>query len=157
MICCGAVSDEPLELLDELPMSEESDLPFDEKELALATFLQLAPRQRSCVILKDVLGYSLAEISELLNATVPEIKALLHRGRTRLRELAETVEISPAQLDAHEQALLTQYVARFNARDFDGLRLMLADEARLELYDRANLHGAAAIREQLLSPLSGSG
>ncbi len=140
-------SNEPLELLDELPMSDENDLPFDEKELALATFLQLAPRQRSCVILKDVLGYSLAEISELLNATVPEIKALLHRGRTRLRELADTVEASPAQLDTNEQALLAEYVERFNSRDFDSLRLLLADEARLELYNRATLRGAAAIRE----------
>ena len=140
-------SNEPLELLDEVPMSEESNLPLDEKELALATFLQLAPRQRSCVILKDVLGYSLAEISELLNATVPEIKSMLHRGRTRLHELADTVEVSPAQLDAHEQTLLAQYVDHFNARDFDGLRMMLADEARLELYNRAKLRGAAEIHE----------
>src|SRR5262245_19860980 len=88
---------EPLELLDEYPMTEEPDLPLEEKELAtiaLSVFLKLAPRQRSCVILKDVLGYSLAEISELLNATVPEIKATLHRGRTRLRELAMSVEVN---------------------------------------------------------------
>src|SRR5713226_2744600 len=83
--------DQPLELLDEYPMEAPPDQPLEEKDLAvlaLSVFLQLVPRQRSCVILKDVLGYSLAEISELLNATVPEIKAALHRGRTRLRELA---------------------------------------------------------------------
>ena len=83
--------EEPLELLDEYPSAAQPDQPLEAKELAamaLSVFLKLSPRQRSCVILKDVMDYSLAEISELLNATVPEIKAALHRGRTRLRELA---------------------------------------------------------------------
>jgi RNA polymerase sigma-70 factor (ECF subfamily) len=44
-------------------------------------FLKLAPRQRSCIILKDVLDDSLAEISERLDTTVPEVKAVLQRGR----------------------------------------------------------------------------
>src|SRR3954467_1747003 len=41
-------SNEPMELLDEVAMTEEPDLPLDEKELALSMFLKLAPRQRSC-------------------------------------------------------------------------------------------------------------
>ncbi len=138
-------SDQPLELLDEYPMTEDNDPPLDEKELALALFLKLAPRQRSCVILKDVLGYSLAEISELLDATVPEIKATLHRGRTRLHELAANAETSAPRLDSHEQELLTRYVDRFNARDFDALSAMLTDEVRLDLYNRVKLHGAAEV------------
>ena len=83
---------QPLEQLDDYPLAVEPDRPLEEQELAavaLAVFLKLTPKQRSCVLLKDVLGYSLAEISELLDATVPEIKAALHRGRTWLRELAE--------------------------------------------------------------------
>lgn len=142
-------SDEPLEMLDEYAMTEEPDMPLEAKELAtlaLAMFLQLAPRQRSCVILKDVMGYSLAEISEYLDATVLEIKATLHRGRTRLRELAAHAETSAPKLDAHERELLTRYVERFNARDFDTLRTMLTDEVRLELYGRTRLQGADAIR-----------
>jgi RNA polymerase sigma-70 factor (ECF subfamily) len=141
-------SHEPMELLDEYPMTEEPDQPLEAKELAalaLSMFLKLAPRQRSCVILKDVLGYSLAEISELLDATVPEIKATLHRGRTRLRELSENVETAAPRLDAHEQELLARYVDRFNARDFDSLRTMLADEVRLDLVGRTQLKGATQI------------
>src|SRR5262245_49364497 len=125
--------DEPMELLDEYPAAEP-DVPLEEKELAavaLSFFLKLAPRQRSCVILKDVMGYSLAEISEFLNATVPEIKAALHRGRTRLRDLARNVETSTLALDAHERDLLARYVDRFNARDFEAVRAMLADEVQL--------------------------
>jgi len=142
--------DSPLELLDEYPMSEETNQPLEEKELAtlaLSMFLKLAPRQRSCVILKDVMDYSLAEISELLNATIPEIKATLHRGRTKLRELAATSEVSTPHLDVHEQELLAHYVDRFNARDFDALRTMLTDEVRLDLVNRTQLQGAAAIAD----------
>lgn len=138
---------EPLELLDEYPMTDEPDQPLEDKEiaaLALSVFLKLAPRQRSCVILKDVMGYSLAEISELLDATVPEIKATLHRGRTRLRELANDADDAPS-LDAHERELLSQYVERFNARDFESLRMMLADEVHLDLVGRTKLKGAAEI------------
>src|SRR5690348_7145740 len=108
-----------IELLDEHAFTAEPDQPLEEKELAalaLTVFLKLAPRQRSCVILKDVLGYSLVEISELLNATVPEIKAALHRGRTRLRELAKSVEAGAPDLDQREQEMLTRYIERFNAR-----------------------------------------
>ncbi len=140
--------DEPLELLDEYPMTEATDSPLEEKEVAavaLSMFLKLAPRQRSCVIFKDVMGYSLAEISELLNATVPEIKATLHRGRTKLRELAANPEVSAPHLDAHEQELLARYVERFNARDFESLRQMLTDEVHLDLVGRTQLHGAANI------------
>jgi RNA polymerase sigma-70 factor (ECF subfamily) len=141
-------SDEPMELLDEYPMIEPPDQPLEAKELsalALSVFLKLAPRQRSCVIFKDVLGYSLAEISELLNATVPEIKAALHRGRTRLRELAQETETTPSHLEAQERERLTRYVDYFNARDFDGLRAMLTDEVQLDLVGRIKLKGADEI------------
>ena len=104
-------------------------------------------RQRSAVILKDVLGYSLAEISEILNATVPEIKAVLHRGRTRLRELAESAESEiKSVLSEEKRELLERYVELFNRRDFDGVRDLLADEVRLDLVGRLKQTGAAEIR-----------
>lgn len=145
---------EPLELLDEQPMTEEPDLTLEEKELtgvALSVFLQLSPRQRSCVILKDVLGYSLVEISEALDASVPEIKATLHRGRTRLRELAQHVEDSTPILDEQQVELLARYVDRFNARDFDAVRIMLADEVQLNVLGRARMRGRGEVGTTYLS------
>lgn len=136
------------EELDESLVAEKEESPLEQKELtalAMKVFLGLAPRQRSCVILKDVLGYSLAEISELLGATVPEIKALLHRGRTRLRELGKRAESSAPVLGERELELLTRYTDRFNARDFEAVRGMLAAEARLDLFNKTNLRGASEI------------
>ncbi len=138
-----------MEQLDErFPSQSEPEHPLEQKELtttALAVFLKLTPRQRSCVILKDVLGYSLAEISGFLDASVPEIKALLHRGRTRLRKFGKSDEMKKPALDEHEQLLLTSYVNRFNARDFEGVRRMLAEEVCLDLVNKTKLRGSAEV------------
>ena len=142
---------QPLEYLDEEALLAEPDPPLEEQErvaVALAVFLKLTPKQRSCVILKDVMGCSLAEISELLDATIPEIKAALHRGRGQLRELARSVDVAaPAPLDAREQELLGRYIARFNAHDFDAVRAMLAAEVRLDVVNRLQRRGLAAVGE----------
>ena len=146
---------EPVELLDEVASAHIPEQPLEARELtrmALGALIQLTPRQRSCVILKDVLDHSLAEISELLNATVPEIKAVLHRGRTRLRELA--AEMSPqldnpatghSALSVAQLALVGNYADLFNKRDFEGLRAMLIDEVRLNLVGRIKLSGREAV------------
>jgi RNA polymerase sigma-70 factor (ECF subfamily) len=145
------VSNQRMEHLDEHALPADPDPPLDERELvalALSVFLKLAPQQRSCVILKDVMGYSLADISELLDTTVPAIKAALHRGRARLRELAPTATAdAPTPRDPHERELLARYIDRFNARDFDAVRAMLADEVRLDLVNRTTRQGIAEVSE----------
>ncbi|MBB6410407.1 sigma-70 family RNA polymerase sigma factor [Mesorhizobium sangaii] len=108
----------------------------------LHTFMRLPVAQRSSVIMMDVLGYSLQEISAMLDTSIPAIKAALHRGRGRLRQLADEPEDRPSpRLSASERLLLDAYIDRFNARDFDAVRDMLADEVRLELVARARLNG----------------
>src|SRR5262245_4841639 len=70
---------------------------------SLATLMQLPIIQRSTVVLMDVLGYSLAETVEILGTTLPAVKAALHRGRARLKSLAQTPTTAPAPtLDARE-------------------------------------------------------
>ena len=138
------------EQLDDFPPIVEPDFPLEKKELAsiaLSVFLQLVPSQRSAVILKDVLDYTLIEISEILDKSVPEIKAVLHRGRDRLRELAEAADFDKKPvLSEEKRELLNRYVELFNIRDFDGVRDLLADEARLDLVGRLKQTGAAEIR-----------
>jgi len=90
----------------------------------------------------DVLGYSLQEIGGVMDSSIPAVKAALHRGRTRLRALAqEPDDHSLPVLAEPERSLLTAYVERFNARDFDTIRNMLADEVRLDLIARAQRNG----------------
>jgi RNA polymerase sigma-70 factor (ECF subfamily) len=111
-------------------------------QASLHTFMRLPVAQRSSVILMDVLGYSLEEIGTVIDATIPAVKAALHRGRARLRELAAEPEDRPVpRLAAPERARLAAYIDRFNARDFDAVRDMLAEDVRLELVARSRLNG----------------
>jgi len=114
--------------------------------VSLRTFMRLPVAQRSSVILMDVLGYSLDEVGGIMDASVPAVKAALHRGRARLRKLAQEPEDIPAPVLAeHERSLLAAYVERFNARDFDAIRDMLADEVRLELVSKIRMDGRSEV------------
>jgi RNA polymerase sigma-70 factor, ECF subfamily len=133
-------------LSDEDPdMHEDPSDAFVREEIvttSLRTFMRLPAAQRSTVILKDVLGYSLLEIGEIVDARLPAVKSALNRGRTRLRSLAEEPEdLPPPELSEAERSLLRGYIAHFNAREFGALRDMLADEVRLELVARKDLNG----------------
>jgi len=89
-----------------------------------------------------VLGYRLDEIGFIAGSSIPSIKAALHRGRGRLRELASAPDDRPwPALSAAESARLSEYAALFNARDFDAIRDMLADDVRLELVNRTRMKG----------------
>jgi RNA polymerase sigma-70 factor (ECF subfamily) len=113
---------------------------------SLRTFMRLPRVQRSSVILMDVLGYSLNEIGEIMESSLPAVKSALHRGRTRLHELAnEPEDVAPPALSPTERTLLAAYVDHFNARDYDAVRRMLADEVRLDLVNRLQLNGRTEV------------
>src|ERR1700726_2902474 len=79
---------------------------------SLRTFMRLPVAQRASVILMDVLGCSLTEICQVMDFSLPAVKAALHRGRTQLRELAEEPDDAPrAQLSDADRKRLGVYVA----------------------------------------------
>lgn len=128
----------------ELETIADPDSAIERRQAAAAslrTLMRLPVAQRSSVILMDVLGHSLEEISEVLESTVPAIKANLHRGRQRLSELAAQPDDQPPVLAATDRQRLAAYVERFNARDFDALRAQLADEVKVEVVNRTRLSG----------------
>ena len=113
---------------------------------SLRTFMRLPVAQRSSVILMDVLGCSLREVCEVMDFSLPAVKAALHRGRTQLRELAdEPDDLPPPKLSEAERDRLGDYVAHFNARDFDAIRSMIADDVRLDLVNKARMNGKAEV------------
>jgi RNA polymerase sigma-70 factor (ECF subfamily) len=140
---------------DAFRSAEEVDMMADEfddiarREIAatsLRTFMRLPVAQRSSVILMDVLGYSLAEVCEIMDYSLPAAKATLHRGRVRLRELAQEGDDAPRpKLTDADRARLSAYVTHFNARDFDAIRAMIADDIKLDLVSRTRLSGKAEV------------
>lgn len=112
---------------------------------ALGPYLALTPIQRSTVILRDVLGYSAAEVAELTGTSVAAVKSALHRGRrslalARAKPNPAKVTLASAQIEA-----LRRYAELFNAHDFDALRDMLSEEVQLELVSVDRLKGKTEV------------
>ncbi|PZR04782.1 MAG: hypothetical protein DI536_33615 [Archangium gephyra] len=124
---------------EELPEPEAfvDDLP--ELDVPLAAFVTLPTTQRSAVILKDVLGLSLEETAAPMNSSVPAVKSALTRGRANLERVGRA---DHGPLDPR----VRRYAELFNARDWDALRALLSEEARLELVSRSRREGRA-VRE----------
>jgi RNA polymerase sigma-70 factor (ECF subfamily) len=140
----GLHSDEDLEMIIDPTSSADDRLTV---ATSLQTFMRLPVAQRSTVILMDVLGYSLDEIGNMLDSSIPAVKAALHRGRARLREIAqEPVEMPLPVLADSERSLLAASVTRFNARDFDAIRTMLAEEVQLDLVSKLRRTGRNEVK-----------
>jgi RNA polymerase sigma-70 factor (ECF subfamily) len=97
--------------------------------------LRLPPKERACVLLKDVFDYSLEEIADLVGSTVGAVKAALNRGRAKLAARPERSASKPVK-DAAAARILHLYVERFNQHDWDGLKDLIAADARLQVADR---------------------
>ena len=120
-------------------IAPEDTMPIEPTSLGLSTavehlVLTLPPKERACVLLKDVFDYTLDEIAELVDSTVGGVKAALSRGRSKLAS-------SPAPLKSAQPRrpeltrVLHLYVERFNRRDWDGLRELITADARLKVAD----------------------
>jgi RNA polymerase sigma-70 factor, ECF subfamily len=113
---------------------------------SLRTFMRLPVAQRSSVILMDVLGCSLQEVCGIMDFSLPAVKAALHRGRTQLRAFSREPDDAPRPgLSPADRLRLNAYVGRFNDRDFDAIRAMIADDIRLELVNKTRLNGKAEV------------
>ena len=140
---------------DALRSGEEVDMIADQLDAVLSrqiasaslrTFMRLPLAQRSSVILMDVLGCSLQEVCEVMDLTLAAVKAALHRGRAQLRDFAnEPEEVPQPKLSDADRKRLSTYVTHFNARDFDAIRSMIADDVRLELVNKTRMSGKAEV------------
>jgi RNA polymerase sigma-70 factor (ECF subfamily) len=97
--------------------------------------MSLPPKERACVLLKDVFDYTLEEIAELVSTSVGAVKAALNRGRSKLAALPEPVK-TRADVSPELSRLLRLYVDGFNKRDWNGLRKLISADAQLRVADR---------------------
>ena len=97
--------------------------------------LTLPPKERACVLLKDVFDNSLQEIAELVDSTVGGVKAALNRARTKLAETSPPAKLA-GSLSLESKQIMQLYVDRFNRRDWDGVRELISADARLRVAER---------------------
>lgn len=116
-----------------------------ETAAALTVLLErLAPRERSCLLLMDVMGYSVHEIAGLTDTTDGAVKTAIHRARAKLTGLPPLSTITPSR---NPGPLLERYIERFNAQDWDGATALLADDARLVVVGINESRGRRAVRD----------
>lgn len=135
----GESLDAAMDIADESTLEPDQMLARDQAvRAAISCFLKLAPAQRGCVILKDVLEHSLDEIAAELGLSVAAVKTALHRGRAALQKLNAAAS-APTR---HEPSpALAHYASLFNGHDWAGVRSLLADDVRLDLVSQRKSAG----------------
>ncbi|HBM75701.1 MAG TPA: RNA polymerase subunit sigma-24 [Clostridiaceae bacterium] len=79
----------------EIPVADRDKLPdeaYESKELSEAIrlcLLQLEPKYRVMIVLKDIYGYKYEEISKILNINMGTVKSRINRARKLLKDELE--------------------------------------------------------------------
>jgi RNA polymerase sigma-70 factor, ECF subfamily len=102
--------------------------------LALITALQhLPPRQRTVLIMRDVLSWRAAEVAELLGVTTVAVNSMLQRARAQISELAPAEDEVTEPIRAEQRELLDRYVAAFQNYDTAALVTLFSADAVWEM------------------------
>jgi RNA polymerase sigma-70 factor, ECF subfamily len=108
--------------------AEDAVLARESVRLALGAALQhLPPKQRTVLILREVLRWRASEVADLLGTSVPAINSALQRARATL-EAADTSPTTARPADAASAELLSRYVDAFERCDVDALMSVLHEE-----------------------------
>ena len=143
-----------LEWSTELGPFPDDDVAADELvELALiAALMHLPPRQRAAFVLRDVSGWTPAEIADALDVAVPAANSLVQRARDTIRRHAPAnpEDWRRPELTAQDEEILRRYAA---ASDAEAFRMLLADDVRITMPPDAPVVGIDDVSEFLARPL----
>ena len=126
--------------LDGLPDSTPGpEARYDSREAIELAFVvvlqQLSPRERAAVVLKDVLGFRVAETAGLLDTTEASVNSALQRGRDKLERLNRDrpgADPPPPDSDA-ERELVGRFAHAFESGDVGSVVALLSEDARLTM------------------------
>lgn len=115
-------------------------------ELAFISALQrLPPRQAAVLVLRDALGYTLAEVAAMLEITSTAAKGALQRARATLARHRRTVH-EPPSASSQERDISQRFAEALTGNDIDGVVALLTDRAWLAMPPAPHeYHGTAAI------------
>lgn len=135
-----------LDVADSEPGPEARYHAREAVELAFVVALQhLPPRQTATLVLRDVLGFSAAEVAAMLDTSDTAVKGMLQRARATLGSPREPRPSSP-----DEEKVTRRFAESFTAGDVDGVVELLTDDAWLAMPPAPHEYvGPAAIAEFL--------
>ncbi|MGE0549160.1 MAG: RNA polymerase subunit sigma-70 [Kofleriaceae bacterium] len=121
-------------------------------QLAFIVALQHLPAtQRAALILRDVLGWSAAEVASLLDTTIAAVNSSLQRARATLEE-RRPAPVEPSVTDAIAQ----RYITAWEAGDLDAIVALLHDDVTITMPPLPSwFRGIATVKEFLAARLEG--
>ncbi len=135
------------------PSPEVESLARETVELAFVAALQyLSPIQRAALVLREVLGFSAAEVAAQLDTSTASVNSALQRARRAIETAAPSQQT--ALHDLGEEAtsvLVTRWMDAWHTADVDAIVALLAEDARYSMPPlRECYRGAREIRAFLL-------
>jgi RNA polymerase sigma-70 factor, ECF subfamily len=154
--------DEAVGLQDGLAAPEARYELRESVELAFVVALQQLPgTQRAVLILREVLGFSAAEVADALDTTVASVNSALQRARKaldeRVPERSQQATLRELGDDALRE-LVERYVAAWERNDVDTVVSMLAEDATFAMPPLASWFGPRDAIAAFLAgwPMSGA-
>jgi RNA polymerase sigma-70 factor (ECF subfamily) len=118
-------------IIDGTPNPESRYAAREAVQLAfIAAIQQLPPRQRAALLLCDVLGWTVSEVTTLLGGSTASINSVLQRARATIekghrgQEKSTIFQPNPAQ-----ERLLGRYMKAWEDLDLDGFVALLKEDA----------------------------
>jgi len=106
----------------------------DGVRLALVAAMQhLSARQRTVLILRDVLAWRAAEVAEVLGVSSTAVHSALQHARARLARAGAVEDEVGEPAEPGRRALLGRYVTAFENADVAGLVVLLREDVVLEM------------------------
>jgi RNA polymerase sigma-70 factor (ECF subfamily) len=110
------------------PGPEDRAVEAEAVSAALLVLLQsLAEHERVCYTLREVFGFSYAEVAQVVGGQEAAVRQAVHRARQRVQERRERFAVDPAQ----HAGTVQRFLAAAGEGDIDGLLELLAPGAVL--------------------------
>jgi RNA polymerase sigma factor (sigma-70 family) len=137
---------------EEVLTADTSSNQYEVHEAVETLVGNLPPRQVVAVLLVDVFDFTAREAGEMMGATEGAIKAVLHRGRTKLKSLHERGDYMSQNNASNNSQILNQplinaFTDAFNRRDPEALVALLAEDSHIDIVHVGQEYGRETSRK----------
>ncbi len=115
----------PSDPADDILNQEDISLAF------VAALQRLAPRQRACLLLHDVIGFNQAEVAEALDISPGGVNSLLFRARQAARPRDNAPLLTANDPELH--VFLRRYIEAWRLADINAFVQLVADDIRMSM------------------------